>query len=72
MRVRIFSALSSGPVAKGVELTVGEKKEREGERERESGGEREGERKRDVLMLVHRHVASKINRDEHRNGMPPS
>ena len=39
MRVRIFSALSSGPVANGVELTVGERKEREGEREREWRGE---------------------------------
>ena len=35
MRVRIFSALSSGPVANGVELKEGGREERERERERE-------------------------------------
>ena len=46
MRVRIFSALSSGPVANGVELKEGERergreggREGEGEREREGGGQ---------------------------------
>ena len=48
MRVRIFSALSSGPVANGVELKV-EKREGEGERggvgrERGRGEEKEGGR----------------------------
>ena len=46
MRVRIFSALSSGPVANGVELKEGEREEEEEERERvrEGEGEREGGR----------------------------
>ena len=41
MRVRIFSALSSGPVAKGVELKVGGRERR---RRRGRKGGREGER----------------------------